>query len=257
MRNWIYLFLAVIFVSGGLHKAAAQQADVVTDSSAVDTTHDYKLKHLIVPAVLFSYGIVALESESLKTLNSDTRDELKQHIDEKVSIDDFTQYSPLAAVFVLPNLGVKPEHDLGERSIIAGTSFLIMASTVTILKNVSNVERPDGSSDNSFPSGHTATAFMGAEMVYQEFKDESIWYGVSAYTVAAGTGFFRMYNNRHWLSDVAMGAGIGILSTKLSYWLFPEISKLFNKSESRVLNNMEISPYADQQQQAIRVLYRF
>ncbi|MCX6225677.1 MAG: phosphatase PAP2 family protein [Bacteroidia bacterium] len=52
---------------------------------------------------------------------------------------------------------------------------------------------------------------------------------MAGYTVAAGTGFMRMYNNRHWLTDVAAGAGIGILSTKLAYWVFPKIKKLFFK----------------------------
>ena len=108
-----------------------------------------------------------------------------------------------------------------------------MGGTVNIVKNTGNIERPDGSSNNSFPSGHTATAFMGAEFLYQEYKDVSIWYGISGYIVAAGTGYFRMYNNRHWLSDVAAGAGIGILSTKIAYWIHPLIKRsIFKDKES-------------------------
>jgi membrane-associated phospholipid phosphatase len=57
---------------------------------------------------------------------------------------------------------------------------------------------------------------------WQEYKDVSIWYGISGYVVATGTGFFRMYNDRHWLTDVAAGAGIGILCTKTAYWLYPK-----------------------------------
>jgi membrane-associated phospholipid phosphatase len=56
---------------------------------------------------------------------------------------------------------------------------------------------------------------------------------VAGYAVAAGTGFFRMYNNRHWFTDILAGAGIGILSAKASYWLFPYISKkLFKKKRN-------------------------
>lgn len=41
-----------------------------------------------------------------------------------------------------------------------------------------------------------------------------------------------MYNNRHWLTDVAAGAGIGILSTKIAYWINPYLTqKLFNKEK--------------------------
>ncbi|WP_458626789.1 phosphatase PAP2 family protein [Winogradskyella sp. PC D3.3] len=50
-----------------------------------------------------------------------------------------------------------------------------MGGTVNILKTTGNVKRPDGSSKNSFPSGHTATAFMRAKFLYQEYKEVSIW----------------------------------------------------------------------------------
>lgn len=107
-----------------------------------------------------------------------------------------------------------------------------MGLTVNAFKQTASVERPDGSSLNSFPSGHTATAFMGAELMMQEYKNESVWYGISGYVVAAGTGAFRMYNNRHWLTDVVAGAGIGILSAKAGYWLYPITSKWFTKKTS-------------------------
>lgn len=90
-------------------------------------------------------------------------------------------------------------------------------------------ERPDGSSRNSFPSGHTATAFAGAELLRREYWDVSPWIGVAGYAVVAGTGFFRMYNNRHWLTDVLAGAGMGILSAQAAYWLYPVITKTFFK----------------------------
>ncbi len=103
-----------------------------------------------------------------------------------------------------------------------------MGISVNSIKSTGNVIRPDGSSNNSFPSGHTAISFVGAEFLWQEYKDVSIWYGISGYLIASGTGFFRMYNNRHWLTDVSMGAGIGILSTKIAYWTLPYVdNKLF------------------------------
>jgi len=73
--------------------------------------------------------------------------------------------------------------------------------------------------------------------LWQEYKDVNIWYGISGYVVATGTGLFRMYNNRHWLSDVIMGAGIGILSTKVAYWAYPFVNKLLfcSKKEKKLL----------------------
>ena len=77
-------------------------------------------------------------------------------------------------MYGLNALGVKGKNNFKDRTIILGTAYLLMGGTVNILKRTGNVERPDGSSTNSFPSGHTATAFMGAEFLYQEYKDISI-----------------------------------------------------------------------------------
>ena len=70
-------------------------------------------------------------------------------------------------------------------------------------------------------------------------------HGYGDLTIILGTGFFCMYNNRHWLTDSIAGAGVGILSTEAAYWLYPFISKtLFRK---RYLKNTFISPYVSQE----------
>lgn len=104
-------------------------------------------------------------------------------------------------------------------------SALLMGSVVFSLKQTTHVMRPDGSNDHSFPSGHTATAFMTATMLTKEYGHKSPWVGIGAYAVAATTGLMRMANNKHWLSDVLTGAGIGILSTELGYCLADLIFK--------------------------------
>jgi membrane-associated phospholipid phosphatase len=204
----------------------------------------FQYKCLIIPTVLIGYGVIGLESHTLKDINSGTNTELAEHIDEKLSIDDISQYSPFLSVYALNAAGITGVHSFKDRTIILGTAYLIMGATVNIIKNTGSVERPDGTSNNSFPSGHTATAFMGAEFLYQEYKEVSIWYGVSGYLVAAGTGFFRMYNHRHWLTDVSTGAGIGIVSTKIAYWLHPLIKRTFFK-DKKDLNGMIMPSYND------------
>ena len=89
--------------------------------------------------------------------------------------------------------------------------------------------RPDGSANNSFPSGHTATTFMGAELVRIEYGDESPWYSVGAYAVATTVGVLRVYNERHWFTDVFAGAGVGILSARIGHWLLPYTRKMMYK----------------------------
>jgi hypothetical protein len=207
----------------------------------------FNAKQLIIPTVLIGYGIIGIGSDQLEAFNFEIREEVKENIDRKFSIDDFSQYMPAATIYGLEAFGIKGKNTIRDKTIILATSYLIMGLTVNSLKRITKVERPDGSGFNSFPSGHTATAFMGAELLYQEYKDVSVWYGISGYVVAAGTGVFRMYNNRHWLTDVVAGAGIGILSTKAAYWLYPTINKLF-VSKKNSNKKSTFVPYYDGKQ---------
>lgn len=205
------------------------------DSTATDTVRRFHYKPLIVPAILVGYGVLGFENHNITSFNAQIREEVSEDIDEKITIDDFSQYAPMAAVYGLNAAGIKGRNNFGNRSLIMATSYLVMSSAVLGLKSATKVERPDGSSDNSFPSGHTATAFAGAEFLWQEYKDKSILYGISGYVVATGTGLFRMYNNRHWLTDVATGAGIGILSTKIAYWINPYLqNKILGNKDKKV-----------------------
>ena len=142
-------------------------------------------------------------------------------------VDNYIQFAPAAAVFLLNLSGIKGKNTLKDASFIYAISTAVMGGTISTVKGSVHRLRPDGSAFNSFPSGHTATAFAAAEFLKQEYKDRSQWYGYAGYTVAIATGTLRMYNNKHWFSDVVAGAGIGILSTKLSYLIYPQLKRLF------------------------------
>lgn len=241
-----YKTILLIFLLSILN-ANAQQADSI---AKIDTTANrlkFNYKQLIIPSVLIVYGVIGLESDQLLSFNSQIKEEVTEDIDQKITIDDFSQYSPAASVYALNAFGIKGKNNFRDRSVIFATSYIIMATTVLSLKSIVKEERPDGSNNNSFPSGHTATAFAGAEFLWQEYKDKSIWYGIAGYAVATGTGLFRIYNNRHWLTDVTAGAGIGILSTKLAYWMNPYITKKIFKSSETNSTSM-IMPFYNGQQ---------
>lgn len=234
------------------------QATIENDSIIKDTVKNtrFNYKQLIIPSILVGYGVVGIESDQLKSFNSQIRDEVTEDIDRKITIDDFSQWAPAASVFALDAFGVESKNSLRDRSVILATSYMIMSGTVLGLKSITKIERPDGSSRNSFPSGHTATAFAGAEFLWQEYKDKSIWYGIAGYAVATGTGLFRIYNNRHWLTDVAAGAGIGILSTKIAYWINPYITKkLFGKEKKN--STSLIAPTYDGKQFGLSLIKTF
>ena len=138
--------------------------------------------------------------------------------DFKTGIDDYTQYFGPAMVVGLKLGGVEGRSDWPRLLASAGMSYAIMAALVNGIKYTAKEMRPDGSSANSWPSGHTATSFVGATLLHKEYGlTRSPWYSVAGYGVATATGVMRVLNNRHWISDVMSGAGIGILSTELGY----------------------------------------
>lgn len=142
------------------------------------------------------------------------------------------QYAPAAAVYALNLSGVKGKHNLVDATGIYAISFGLMKASTLMVKSATGRLRPDGSTNDSFPSGHTATSFAAAEFLKQEYKDVSPWIGYAGYAVAGTTGIFRLYNNRHWVSDVVAGAGFGIVSTKLSYLVYPALKKLISGNRS-------------------------
>lgn len=193
--------------------------------SIEDKAYKFSAKKLIVPSVFISYGIVSLTSPKLKELNLSTRHETREHFIAGATIDNYMQYAPAAAVYGLNLAGVKGKHNFKDRTIIYATSQLVSAALVLPTKRFVGEERPDGSNYLSFPSGHTATAFSSAHFMFREYKDTNLWLSLSGYPVAAATGIYRIFNDKHWVGDVVAGAGIGILSTEMAYWLFPMTSK--------------------------------
>ena len=138
--------------------------------------------------------------------------------DFKTSIDDYTQFFGPAMVVGLKIGGVEGRSDWPRLLASSALSYGIMAAFVNGIKYTAKEMRPDGSTANSWPSGHTATSFVGATILHKEYGlTRSPWYSVAGYGVATATGVMRVLNNRHWISDVMSGAGLGIISTEFGY----------------------------------------
>jgi hypothetical protein len=181
---------------------------------------------------MVAYGYTATHENKLNKWNLKAKEEIyTEPQPSKTSIDNYLVFAPQLAVYGLNAMGIKGKNNFRDRTILFGMSQLITSAIVFPVKSFSAETRPDGSNNFSFPSGHTATAFANAEFMRQEYKDVSPWYGVAGYAVAATTGYLRMYNNKHWLGDVVAGAGIGIMSTKLAYWIYPTIKKKIFKDK--------------------------
>lgn len=140
--------------------------------------------------------------------------------------DDWLQYGPAALMIGLKVGGYESRSSWGRMLVSDAFSVGAMALTVNGLKHTVRRTRPDGSRRNSFPSGHTATAFMTATMLHKEYGWRSPWFSIGGYTAAAVTGVSRLLNNKHWMTDVAAGAAIGIGSVHLGYFI---TDKIFNE----------------------------
>lgn len=149
---------------------------------------------------------------------------LKAQFKETSVPDYYLQYVPLAADLGLGLIGVESRNPMPDRLIAAGAGLLSETLLVNALKYTVREERPDGSAFNSFPSGHSATAFLGAELVRHEYG----WgWGAAAYSVATGVGLLRIYHRRHHWWDVVSGAGCGILAANIGYWTLKPVKSLF------------------------------
>lgn len=210
----------------------------------------------VAPAVLIGYGFVAVYTNgALKRIDLNTRAELQEdHPKFAAHVDNYLQFAPALAVYGLNLSGVKGKHKLFDASMMYITSAGIMGLSTHFVKQGVHRLRPDNVGNNSFPSGHTASAFAAAEFLYQEYKDVSPWIGYGGYCVATATGTLRLYNNRHWVSDVVAGAGFGIASTKISYLIYPYIKKMFT---GKGVQNLSLVPAKLDGNNGFAASYRF
>lgn len=100
-------------------------------------------------------------------------------------------------------------------------SFLVVEGATEGLKRVVGRQRPDGSSGNSFPSGHTSYSFALATYLARTCDDATgEWYGKLGYLAYGAAGYVaynRTEGNRHYVSDTTFGAFLGMLLTNLVY----------------------------------------
>jgi len=183
-----------------------------------------RLKHILVLTALLFGGICTFA-------------QAPRHFDEDIcflrnaavpgfscAADEYTQYAPGVLLLGLKVGGYEGRSGWGPMLVADGFSVAAMTIVTQSLKYAVNRTRPDGGA-RSFPSGHTATAFLSVTMLHKEYGWRNPWWSIGGYTVAALTGVSRVLNNRHWMSDVAAGAAIGIGSVHLGYFLSDLIFK--------------------------------
>ena len=169
------------------------------------SSQTYRMTYVAVPLIAAGL-IVAGEDSHFHSLRDNFLPSFRHHY------DDYLQYAPAIAMLGLKIGGIQGRSSWGRMLVSDAFSASLMAIAVNTLKHTVKVMRPDGSNRHSFPSGHSATAFMTATMLHKEYgMTRSPWYSIGAYTAATLTGL--------------VGAGIGILSTEVGYYLADLIFK--------------------------------
>lgn len=226
MKVKIYIVIALLISFIG----NAQQKDSI---SLLTKEDKLSYKQFIIPTVLISGGLLMKNTQMNSNLQNDFRKVLGPDFHNK--IDDFLQYEAILQIYGGRYLGLKPKNNALRQTINVVVSNAIMGGIVKSMKHTFKEVRPDASDEYSFPSGHTATAFTNASILFYEYKDANIWYASSGYLFATATGFLRISNNRHFTSDVLAGAGIGTaVGLVVSYWS-PFKSLTFGKNKTHAL----------------------
>lgn len=214
------------------HAQAFPADSLLTDSvfearMAASSADRFHANHLIVPGALVAVGAWGLADGWWRDQSRHITDDVNRWSGGRTNkVDGYLRFLPAAAYLGLEYLGAEPRHSLRERIVTGLVATVATEAMVGGLKQVVKEVRPDGSDRHSFPSGHAAIAFMGAELVRSEYG----WgYGLGAYAVACGVGVLRMYNGKHRLHDVLAGAGFGILGARIGWWTQPLTKRIFKK----------------------------
>jgi membrane-associated phospholipid phosphatase len=155
----------------------------------------------------------------------------------------------------------KWSHDdrLTEASLAGARAFVITAFNVQLLKMAFGRERPAKNvnpsqfhgpslSQDAFPSGHTTVAFAVASAIAHSYPDKPL-VGVGLYVAATLTAYSRIYDGKHWPSDVFAGAILGYFTGRLVASPVNSLTKEHQK--------MSIVPHLSPNYSGIIITYNF
>lgn len=215
-----------------------------TDSLSLTTTKkNYQfLKKSVIPLSLIGTGLIINYSNG-----SIGKENLQENIqnsfpDFDSNLDNILLFVPTLTMYTADILKIESKNDAFTQTKYLAIAVLANNIITFSLKNILNEERPNGE-DYSFPSGHTSNAFVMATVLHHEFKDTHTILAFSGFLFATTTGVFRVLNNVHWVSDVLVGAGIGILVTDLVYRFEP--LKNWNPFKTNKVNTIISPTYSD------------
>lgn len=236
-RKDIAIIITAIIILFSPVAQATEKNDTVYSQKATPTS--FKAKQLILPGALIALGASSFFVDPVRdfdySMQRRVTDLRGDH--HRIKVDEYLRYLPTVTNLALRFSGKQGTMTESDRFMARITSLAVMYTLTQGIKHIVHRTRPDGSDDHSFPSGHVASTFLSAEMLRINYGN---WWGAVGYTAATSVAFLRLYNNRHWFSDIIGGAGIAILSARISYWLIPFEKKLFGINNGKRTSNTSI-----------------
>lgn len=217
----ILLLLATLSISSIHAQEADTSQSIQPEPPRTDTltparrAYQLLLQGTLNAAPLVGIGLLqTIHNEQIRTIRYGHYPQFRHHF------DDYLQFAPLVAQLGLKLSGVEGSSGSVWQTVTADVAATTaMLAITSAIKYTARVKRPDGSARNSFPSGHTAMAFTSATLLSLEYGERYPWIAPVSYGLASVTGVGRILNNRHWIGDVVTGAGLGILSAHVGYWV--------------------------------------
>lgn len=241
----IPLFCILFFEATAQQVADTIKKDLLTAPDTVKKLHS-KPWSLVIPFAAIGYGALSFTVNPIRRVDYFVHGETNKTSPQfKSTAESYFQFAPVIIVYSLNLVGVTGKNTFIDRTALLTLSGGLLSVSEYLTKHVTHRLRPNGADYLSFPSGHTGIAFMGAEFLAQEFSQRSHLYTVVGYSFAVTTGVFRMYNRDHWFSDVVAGAGFGVLSTKLSYLIYPYIRNKLTHTDKQGKNTLIMPMYQD------------
>jgi hypothetical protein len=178
------------------------------------------------PVLLTTYGILTIGSRDVIVSSQEVYQFRQKEFSRfHTSIDNYLPSVPIAAVYLLDIVGIKAKNNFINRTILISLASPLSNKITHLLKTATKIQRPDQSDFQSLPS---------------------------AYTMASSVGIIRILNNKHWMSDVFVGAAVGIATVKMLYLAYPLIKNAICDCKERI----SFFPSYRNQQYGLTLLYK-
>lgn len=261
-RKYVLLFLILFMASKGVYA----QIDTVRFNKQYIQKYWTDTK-LIVRSPLrwkqndwIKFGVFVSGTAGLTFTDQAVKDYFQSHKNKTLSfvsdqiLEGFEAKHSLMVISGILSYGLLTRNERAKStSLLAVESFVLATLVTRATKTLAGRERPDNwegfgpyafhgpLNGMSFPSGHTTASFAVASVIATQYRD-SKWIPVTVYSVATLAGLSRIYDNKHWLTDVVAGAAVGTA-----------VGNLVSRRSSR--SKLSLVPFGTTDFQGIKLAY--